>query len=99
MRDLLAPLVGQRRRFRATVERLGCDHKGGVTVLLEDVADAETGLMLADHVWARLPPPPVPPCFHSGARLIFTAKVERYRHARDRQGWDYGLAEIEVAKG
>lgn len=91
MRELLAPLLGQRHRFRATVSRLGGGGGGDTKLLLIDVADAATGMVYCDHVWVHyddalrgLP---------FGRRITCTAVVRRYR--RHGNGHDYGLCALQ----
>ena len=49
MRDGLAPFVGQRHRFAATIDRIGVKDgwRSAVTVLLKDVELADTGAVVA----------------------------------------------------
>ena len=58
MRDGLAPFLGQRQRFAATIDRIGVKDgwRSAITVLLKDVALADTGDVVADHLWLRLWP-------------------------------------------
>ena len=50
MRDGLAPFVGQRQRFAATIDRIGVEDvwRSAITVLLKDVELADTGDVVAD---------------------------------------------------
>ena len=58
MRDGLAPFLGQRQRFAATIDRIGVKDgwQSAITVLLKDVALADTGDLVADHLWLRYGP-------------------------------------------
>ena len=58
MRDGLAPFVEQRQRFAATIDRIGVKDgwRSAITVLLKDVALADTGDVVADHLWLRYGP-------------------------------------------
>lgn len=55
MRNELQKLNGQRRRFRATVERYGSRSNWHgypeTTILLKDVCFASNGELTCDHVW------------------------------------------------
>lgn len=99
MREYLAPLVWRRYHFEAVVVDRGVERNWGQpdgppTLLLRDLACAETGQPLAEHVWAPLPPElatlyPFP----AGALIRFRAKVTPYRRfncARD----DYQLTQL-----
>ena len=58
MRDGLALFVGQRHRFAATIDRIGVKDgwRSAITVLLKDVELADTGDVVADHLWFPLSP-------------------------------------------
>lgn len=79
MRKALGARNGERFRVTATVERFG--HKNGWnadvrTVLLKDVRDANTDVVLTDHlwftagIWANE--------LREGDRIVFTARATRY---------------------
>ena len=85
MREYLAPLLFRRHRFTATVADRGVERHWGnpdgpQTVLLRDLACAETRQPLAEHIWC-----PMPPCiaalprFPVGAKVTFRATVRPYR--------------------
>lgn len=92
MRELLAPLVWRRHRFRATVARLGGAHGGETRLLLRDLADAETGMMLADHVWVDYTARVRALCLPFGRRVTLSAVVNRY--ARRGSDQEYGLCSL-----
>lgn len=58
MREKLAKIAGQRKKFRATFSRLGTkkNYKGysEPTILLIAIIDLETNAKIADHVWFSL---------------------------------------------
>ena len=82
MRDGLAPFVGQRQRFAATIDRIGVKDgwRSAITVLLKDVALADTGDVVADHLWLRYSPwaDELASGLQVGARITFDAVVTRY---------------------
>ena len=81
MRDGLAPFLGQRQRFAATIDRIGVKDgwRSAVTVLLKDVALADTGDVVADHLWLRYGPwaDELASGLQVGARITFDAVVTR----------------------
>ena len=93
MRELLAPLAFTRRYFTATVGPRG-HSPGGPTLCLRDVRCAETGELLADHVWTLFAPRDDP---HGlaviGRRIRFRARVMPYRRAGG-GGLDYHLSGV-----
>ena len=78
MRDGLAPFVGQRHRFAATIDRIGVKDgwRPAITVLLKDVDLADTGDLVADHLWLCYGP--WADELQVGARVSFDAVVTRY---------------------
>ena len=83
MRKLLGPDIGVRKKFRAVFRRFGkkTNYHGyaDTTVLLMNIKDAETDMVVADHVWfaftkgfekLRLKP---------GMTLEFDARIKPYR--------------------
>ena len=82
MRDGLAPFLGQRQRFAATIDRIGVKDgwRSAITVLLKDVALADTGDVVADHLWLRYGPwaDELVSGLQVGARITFDAVVTRY---------------------
>jgi hypothetical protein len=72
-RPALLPLVGQTRKFLARVERRGKYN----TILLKDIRDRKTRVVLADHLWiwdGRI-------LFFSLSKSIeFTAQVTTYSY-------------------
>ena len=113
MRDGLAPFVGQRQRFAATIDRIGVKNgwRSAITVLLKDVELADTGDMVADHLWFPLSPgrPGLASGLQVGARITFDAVVTRYvkgytgddpvRQAARPRELDYGLEKIQSVHG
>ena len=92
MRELLAPLVGQRRRFRAVVDALGVRPDGVLTVCLRDITDGETGRALCDHVWIPWPRSVGRARVLPGAALAFVAVVRPYRRSNGHT--DYELTAL-----
>ena len=82
MRDGLAPFVEQRQRFAATIDRIGVKDgwRSAITVLLKDVELADTGDVVADHLWLRYGPwaNELASGLQVGARITFDAVVTRY---------------------
>ena len=77
MRDGLAPFLGQRQRFAATIDRIGVKDgwRSAITVLLKDVELADTGDVVADHLWLRYGPwaDELASGLQVGARITFDA--------------------------
>ena len=113
MRDGLAPFVGQRHRFAATIDRIGVKDgwRSAITVLLKDVGLADTGDVVADHLWLRYGPwaDELASGLQVGARITFDAVVTRYvkgytgddpvRQAARPRELDYGLEKIQSVRG
>ena len=113
MRDGLAPFVGQRHRFAATIDRIGVkdEWRSAITVLLKDVELADTGDVVADHLWLRYGPwaNELASGLQVGARITFDAVVTRYvkgytgddsvRQAARPRELDYGLEKIQSVRG
>ena len=113
MRDGLAPFVGQRQRFAATIDRIGVKDgwRSAITVLLKDVELADTGDVVADHLWLRYGPwaDELASGLQVGARITFDAVVTRYvkgytgddpvRQAARPRELDYGLEKIQSVRG
>ena len=109
MRDGLAPFVGQRQRFAATIDRIGVKDgwRSAITVLLKDVELADTGDVVADHLWLRYGPwaDELASGLQVGARMTFDAVVTRYvkgytgddpvRQAARPRELDYGLEKFK----
>ena len=110
MRNGLAPLVGQRQRFAATIDRIGVTNgwRPAITVLLKDVELADTGDVVADHLWLRYGPwaEELAAGFQVGARITFDAVATQYvkgytgadpvRQAARPRELDYGLQGIQA---
>ncbi len=95
MRHKLFELLGQRLRFSATVERFGGRRsykrrdEFDPTILLSDLRLAETGELLADHLWFR--------CgrwsagLQVGDRFEFEARIDTYSKGYERDQIDCHL--------
>ena len=98
---MTAPFVGQRQRFAATIDRIG----------VKDVGLADTGDVVADHLWLRYGPwaDELASGLQVGARITFDAVVTRYvkgytgddpvRQAARPRELDYGLEKIQSVRG
>jgi hypothetical protein len=51
LREKLAPLLGQRRRFIGWMERIGSNKQGRLMLCLRSVSEERTGELVADHIW------------------------------------------------
>ena len=78
MRDLLAPLVGYRHRFRAVAARLGDAEHRQLTLLLRDVTWTG-GAWVDGHLWVPFGEELACVRMHLGARIAFTAEARPYR--------------------
>lgn len=98
MREYLAPLAFRRHRFTAVIgdrgtERRWGDPGGPPTLLLRELACAETDQPLAEHVWSPMPPEIASRYpFPEGARISFRARVRPYRRGDGTD--DYQLTQI-----
>jgi len=83
MRKELAAELGKRKKFRATVDRLGkkINYKGysEETILLNAIIDVETGKAVTDHIWFSYTQGFVKASVISGDILEFEARVKEYR--------------------
>lgn len=82
IRKKLAAENGERKKFRATFARFGkkVNYKGHTetTVLLTNIADAETGDVMADHLWFAYTAGFENANLTEGATVEFEARVKAY---------------------
>ncbi len=83
MRKELAAEVGNRKKFRATVGRLGkkTNYKGysEETILLNSIVDVEAEKIVTDHSWFSYTQGFVKAMVRPGDALEFEARVKEYR--------------------
>ena len=83
MRKNLAPEKGKRKKFRATFERIGkkVNYKGYTeeTILLKNIVDLETTIVVADHVWFTYTKGFEELTLKPGMILEFDARVKEYK--------------------
>jgi len=83
MRKALAAEQGKRKKFSATVGRLGkkINYKGysEETILLNRIVDVETEKVITDHVWFSYTQGFVKASLTLGDKLEFEARVKEYR--------------------
>lgn len=103
MRSGLKRDAGQRKTFKALFVRLG--KKSGFkgrsqeTILLRNVTDPETGVLLTDHAWLNLTESFLAAGIREGTVIEFEARVKAYtkgyvnkRYTIDRQKRDFRLS-------
>ncbi len=82
MRKALAVENGKRKKFKATVVRLGkkVNYKGYTeeTILLKNVVDLESDCIVADHVWFSFTKGFEKVLLKEGSTLEFEARVKEY---------------------
>jgi hypothetical protein len=82
IRKKLAAENGERKKFRATFARFGkkVNYKGytETTVLLTNIADAETGNVVADHLWFGYTAGFESANLMEGVIIEFEARVKEY---------------------
>jgi hypothetical protein len=82
MRKKLARDEGERKKFRATFERLGkkVNYKGYSedTILLKNIVDVETNQLIADHLWFSYTKGFEGIDLQEGVVLEFEARVKEY---------------------
>ncbi len=83
MRKKLAEEVGARKKFRGVFARYGkkVSYKGysEETVLVEQIADAETNQVMCDHIWFSLTKSFEKLNLTSGDVLQFDARIKEYK--------------------
>jgi hypothetical protein len=83
MRKELAAEKGKRKRFTAIAERLGkkTNYKGysEETILLKNVMDAETNVVMTDHIWFSYTKGFQDAGLSMGDLFEFEARVKEYR--------------------
>jgi hypothetical protein len=82
IRKKLAAEEGERKKFRATFARFGkkVNYKGysETTVLLTNIADVETGKVMADHLWFTYTTGFEKAGLTEGVTIEFEARVKEY---------------------
>ncbi len=83
MRKKLSEAAGERKKFRATFSRFGkkTNFKGysEETLLLTDVTDCETGLVVTTHLWFSYSTAFQKLNLVEGTQIQFEARVKAYR--------------------
>jgi hypothetical protein len=83
MRKKLAAESGNRKKFSAVFERLGkkVNFKGysEETILLKNITDLETNVVLTDHVWFSFTQGFIKASLAPGDRVEFEARVKEYK--------------------
>lgn len=82
-RKQLGKIDGQRKTFRATVERFGTkpawnSPEPDPTILLKNVLDVETDQVVTDHLWFNLTKGFAACDLHPGDTVQFDARVKGY---------------------
>ncbi|MBI3219055.1 MAG: hypothetical protein HYZ44_06060 [Bacteroidetes bacterium] len=82
MRKELAKVEGERKKYKAHFERIGkkINYKGysEETILLKDIVDVETALIVADHIWFTYTEGFVKARIQPGDAIEFEARSKSY---------------------
>lgn len=82
MRKNLEDKIGQRKKFRAVFTRFGkkVNYNGytDITILLTNIVDAETNLVVTDHHWFAYTKGFEKALLKEGAAIEFEARVKMY---------------------
>lgn len=103
MRKGLAPELGKRKKFNATVGRLGrrVNYKGysEETILLKTIVDVETGKVVTDHVWFAYTQGFADAALAVGDTLEFEARVKEYRkgYLNKRYNIDHSSSDFKLS--
>ena len=83
MRKQLAAEAGNRKKFKATFNRLGkkMNFKGYSedTILLKNVIDIETNQLVTDHIWFNYTKGFEKISFKEGVQIEFEARIKEYK--------------------
>jgi len=103
MRKKLAKEEGNRKKFRAVIDRLGkkINFKGYTeeTVLLKNVVDLETSQVVTDHLWLSLTKGFEKISLESGTLIEFEARVKEYQkgYINKAAGINLGKADYKLS--